>query len=166
MIETIRLKIRKAQLTDAPFFLQLLNEDSYIKNIRDSLVRTEEDAKAFIQKAYLDNYARHGFGLYVLDLKDSGKSVGVCGFVKRDDLQFPDIGFALLESECGKGYIFESAKAVLEFGRGQFGMIKILAITTHENVKSANTLERLGFVFKGPILLSHTTKELKLFELT
>lgn len=162
-LETERLIIRKANLQDAPFFLKLLNEESYIKNIRDSLVRSLEAAETFIQNFYLKSYETNGFGLYLLESKKEGAPLGVCGLVKRPELSFPDLGFALLATETGKGYIQESASVVLDFSRDQLKLSEIGAITSKDNIRSAKTLLKLGFRFQEEIQFPNQGKVLDLY---
>lgn len=164
MIETSRLHLRPATRKDAAFFLKLLNEDNYIKNIRDSKVRTLQDAENFIQNSYIKNYETYGFWLYVVVTKHDSNPVGVCGFVKRTDLDSPDLGFALLERETGKGYIKESAEAILRYGTEKLGLEKVYAITSLHNHRSKNVLKNLGFHFKKQVVLSHSPETLDLFE--
>lgn len=165
ILETSRLIVRKASLEDFPFFLKLLNQTSYITNIRDSLVRDEEGARNFIQKFYLNSYEIHGFGLYVLRNKSSGETVGVCGPLKRDDLPFPDLGFALLEEHFKKGFIEESGKAILDYCREKLLFQEVGAITTLENEASQKVLKKLGFNYLNDIQLKHSDKSFRLFML-
>lgn len=162
-LETERIIIREATLTDAPFFLKLLNEEGYIKNIRDSLVRSVEAAEKFIQDFYLKSYETNGFGLYLLECKSSDAPLGVCGLVKRPELSFPDLGFALLETESGKGYIQESAQMVLRYSREELRLSELTAITSKDNNRSANTLLKLGFTFQQEVQFPNQGKVLDLY---
>ena len=161
--ETERLIIRKANLEDAPFFLKLLNQPSYIKNIRDSLVRSKDSARKFIHDFYLSSYDKHGHGLYLLEDKFSSSPVGVCGPLKRDDLDFPDMGFALLEEFQGQGLIQEGGKAILEYCRLELNMSLMGAITTRDNHLSRQSLLKLGFYFKEIIQINISDKDFELY---
>lgn len=163
-LETDRLIIRLATLGDAHFFLKLLNEPDYIKNIRDSQVRTIEDARKFIAEFYIKSYGINGFGLYLLQLKSSLELVGVCGLVKRDQFDFPDLGFALLSSYQGHGYILESSLAVLDYARATLNLDELGAITVPGNLRSVNVLSKLGFKFEKKVELSPSQEELMLYK--
>lgn len=160
-LKTERLIIRQANLEDAPFFLKLLNDVTYISSIRDSQVRTLEEAKAFIQSFYLDKYRDLGFGLYVMTLK--GKAVGVCGLVKREGLDMPDLGFALLQEYVGFGLVQEASQAVLKYAKEKLEISQLAAITTKENKASQKVLVRLGFRFSQEIELPQNPKTLELY---
>ena len=47
--------------------------------------------------------------VFLIVLKESNLSIGLCGLVNRSTLDNIDIGFALLDEECGKGYGYLSA---------------------------------------------------------
>ncbi len=146
--ETERLFIRELDtVIDAEFIFLLLNSPKFIQYIGDRGVRSVEQASEFIENRYRQSYRDHGFGLYAVELKTDKTKVGLCGFVKRDHLEFPDIGFAFLPDHERKGYGFESAVAVIKYGRAMLGLTRILAITSPDNYASGNLLEKLGFTF-------------------
>ena len=113
MIETPRLFVRPITVDDAPFILTLLNEPSFLRYIGDKQVRNLEDARQYILNGPIASYERHGFGLCLMELKESHTPVGMCGILKRAELPDPDIGFALLPDFCNNGLAFDAATAVL-----------------------------------------------------
>src|SRR5262249_33846617 len=117
ILETQRLTIRHLVEDDAAFILELLNEPAFIQYIGDRGVRTSEDAVQYILNGPVASYARNGFGLYAVELKDSHVPIGMCGLLKRDSLDDVDIGFAYLERFRGQGYGYEAAAAMMEYGR-------------------------------------------------
>lgn len=123
-----------------------------------------EEATAFIDNRYRQSYVDHGYGLYAVELKDSGIQIGVCGFVRRDTLPGPDIGFAFLPEHEGKGYGYESAAAIMDYGRDQLGFTTVLAITSLDNDVSGKLLEKLGFHFEDQI--DNGSERLKLYSFT
>lgn len=148
LISSDELIISLITLEDAPFILKLLNEESYIKNIRDSEVRTIDEAKTFITKMYLDSYSRLGFGLYLVKTKDHNP-VGICGLVKRDDFPIPDLGFAISETFQSKKYATGAARLLLVFAKNKLHLDEIAGITTKANQGSQKVLLRSGFKFEG-----------------
>ena len=143
-LSTDRLAIRQFELTDDEFILHLLNEKSFLHFIGDKGVRTLEDARDYLSNGPMASYAAHGFGLFLVAEKASGNSIGMCGLLKRDDQEHPDIGFAFLPEYRSLGYAFESAAAVKEFGHLQLKIDTIIAFVKPENDRSIRLLERLG----------------------
>jgi ribosomal-protein-alanine N-acetyltransferase len=162
-LETERLRLRELSQDDAEFMLRLLNEPSFIQNIGDRGVRTLDDARAYILGGPVASYERHGFGLWLVEEKDSGAPAGICGLLKRDALEDVDIGYALVPEHWSKGYALESASAVVAYARDELGLRRVVAITDVDNQRSCGLLERLGFRHERMIRLSGDAQELKLF---
>jgi RimJ/RimL family protein N-acetyltransferase len=96
-------------------------------------------------------------------MKESGIPIGICGLVKRETLEDVDVGFAFLPQFWLKGYAFESASAVLAYGKNMLGLKCIVGLTTSDNCGSMRVLEKLGLRFERMVRLSEDGPELKLF---
>ena len=163
ILDTDRLSLRWLEASDAPFILELLNEPSWLRFIGDKNVRTLDDARGYIANGPAAMYARHGFGLYRVALKNNGVPIGLCGLIKRDTLPDVDIGFAFLPKFCGQGYARESAAAVLAYGCNTLGLKRIVAVTSLDNESSARLLEKIGLRFERTIQLAGNAETLRLF---
>lgn len=147
VLETERLRLRQFADDDAAFVLELLNEPSWLRFIGDRGVRSLDDARAYIASGPRAMFARHGFSLLVVERRADGAALGMCGLIKRDTLDAPDIGYAFLPRAWGQGYAREAAAAMLEHGHRVLGLPRILAITDPENATSIKLLEALGMRF-------------------
>lgn len=154
VLETERLTIRHVVAADAAFILELVNEPAYIANISDQGVRSVDDARKYIAERLTASYARYGFGLFGVALRDSAELIGVCGLIKRKTLDDVDIGYALLERYWGNGYAVESAAAVLAYGRDEISLKRIIAITSPDNVASAKLLRKIGLRYEKTFKLA------------
>ncbi|HEV7701511.1 MAG TPA: GNAT family N-acetyltransferase [Pyrinomonadaceae bacterium] len=164
ILETKRLRLRELEADrDAQFVCELLNTPKFIKYIGDRGVRSTDDARDFIADRYAASYRDHGYGLYAVETLDCTK-VGICGFVKRDYFDHPDIGFAFLPEHEGRGYGKESAAAVMHFGREKLGFTKVLGITSLDNETSAGLLVKNGFQDDG--IIEPQGEKLRMFSYT
>jgi [ribosomal protein S5]-alanine N-acetyltransferase len=163
MLETERLTIRRITIADAPFILQTLNDPGFLANIGDRGVRTIEDAEAYIRDRILASYEANGFGMFRVALKQEDEGIGTAGFVRREGLDGPDLGFAFLEAHTGRGYGYEAASALMAWGRETLGLPPLLAITAPDNSGSAALLRKLGFREEGRITLPAHGGESRLF---
>lgn len=163
VLETERLIIRRLTADDSEFMLELLNDPSWIRFIGDKGVRTLDAARDYILQSLVAMYERLGFGLYLTELKGEGLPIGICGLIKRDSLEDVDLGFAFLPNFRGKGYAYESAAAVMAYGKESFGLNRLVAITSPDNDDSARLLEKLGFNFERMVKLSGESAEVSLF---
>jgi RimJ/RimL family protein N-acetyltransferase len=151
VVATDRLRLRKLALDDAPFILKLVNDPSWLRFIGDKGVRNESDARTYLAQGPIEMYARLGFGLYLVELRDGGTPIGICGLIKRDSLSDVDIGFAFLPSFCGKGYAHEAALAVMAHAKRDFSMRRLVAITAPGNEKSIRLLRKLGMTLEHSV---------------
>lgn len=164
ILSTERLKLRYQDEHDAPFIYELMNSEGWIKNIGDRNIRSFADAAAYITNISKKSYIEHGFGFYLVCLKDGDIPIGICGLAKRPALEHADIGFAFLPQYEKKGYGVESANAVMGYARDVLDMITICAITLPENKPSVQLLTRLGLTVKQKFVFPGETEELLLFE--
>jgi RimJ/RimL family protein N-acetyltransferase len=162
-VDTERLALRQFTTEDAGFILGLLNEPSFLRFIGDKGVRTLDDARGYLLKGPIDSYARNGFGLCLVSLKQDGTPIGMCGLVKRETLEHPDIGFAFLPAYWSRGYAVEAASAVLAWARGAFGLPRILAVVQEDNASSIRLLQRLGLTRQCMLRMPPDNHEVLLF---
>lgn len=161
--ETNRLVISKISLEDAPFFLKLVNTPNWIKYIGDRNLKTIKDAEVYLTNGILKSYKELGFGFYKLQNKFDNESIGICGLVKREQLEDVDFGFAFLPEFEGQGFGFESSMAVLKLAQEKFQLKKLLAITLPINSNSVKLLEKLGFTYEKRVKPFEDDEELLLF---
>lgn len=161
--ETERLLLRLLSTDDRVFILKLLNEPSFLQNIGDKGVRNLDDAGQYILNGPMASYAKNGFGLYLVVLKDTLAPMGICGLIKRDGLDDPDIGYALLPEFWSNGYALEAAAAVMIFAQETLRINRIVAITSPDNQASIRVLNKLGLQFEMMIVLPGSSAESRLF---
>jgi RimJ/RimL family protein N-acetyltransferase len=166
ILETERLVLRRLTIDDAEFILELLNDASFLRYIGDKGVRNIDDAVRYLNTGPIASYERFGFGLYLVELKTSGEPIGMCGLLKRDTLPDVDVGFAFLPAFWFQGYAFESASALMTYGREALGLRRIVAITSPDNKASISLLEKIGLRFERMIKLSEDQSEVRLFGTT
>lgn len=151
--ETERLVIRQFDLNDTDFIIRLLNEESFIRYIADKKVRTQEDAINYLQHGPIASYEKYGFGLNLVYLKSTGTPIGMCGVLKRDELECPDLGYAFLMEFVGKGYASEAAEKTLNVTMDTCSLKTVFAVTLPDNCRSNALLKNVGFCFKDTMEL-------------
>jgi len=154
IVETKRLRIRELTVDDAEFIFGLVNEPSFLENIGDKGLRNLEDARRFILEGPWASHREQGYGQFLVELKESGDPVGVCGLLYREALDVSDIGCAFLPKYWRRGYAYESACAVMEYGRSTLGIDRIVGLTSEENAASIKALEKLGMSFERMVKMS------------
>ena len=163
VIETERVILRKFTIDDAAFMLEMLNTPTWLRFIGDRNVKTLEEAENYLLNGNIRSYQEYGFGFYVVVIKETQESIGICGIVKREGLEDMDIGFAFFQQFMGKGYGYEAGSATLNYALNDLKIKKIVAIVDPENVVSIALLKKIGLQFKKMIQLSPKGIELMLF---
>ncbi|MUP45273.1 N-acetyltransferase [Gramella sp. BOM4] len=163
--ETERLLIRPASIEDAGFILELFNSPKWLQFIGDRNLKTEEDARKYIEDVMLPQLRSHGFSNNIVIRKSDGRKMGSCGLYDREGLEGIDLGFAFLPDYEGKGYAIEAASEIVRAAKEEFGIDRLEAITLEENAGSRKLLEKLGFELKGTIRIPNDPEELMHYKL-
>lgn len=143
ILETERLRLREFTLEDAPFIIELLNSPGWLEFIGDRNVRTLEQARDYLENGPIKSYRVNGYGLSMVERKEDGAPIGMCGMLNRDVLECPDIGFAFLPAHHLRGYALEIAKAVMDHAKDVLKLPRVAAITVPGNSRSISLLEKL-----------------------
>lgn len=160
MLETERLRLSQLTYDDSEFIRGLVNEPSFKRYIGDRGVRTIDDAREYLRKGPIGSYENHGFGLYLVSLRDDDTPLGICGFVKREEFDHPDLGFAFLQQYWENGYAYESSIAAIEHARKDLGFSHIIAMADSDNGSSLRLLEKLGFLFEKMIRMPGESEDI------
>ncbi len=163
--ETERLLLKATNVEDTSFILELMNTPKWIKNIGDRNIRTEEDAKNYINEKMRPQQQRLGFSNYTIIRKSDQAKMGTCGLYDREGLEGIDIGFAFLPAYEKQGFAFEAANKLKDLAFKEFGIKLIKAITSKENLASQKLLEKLGLTLVGTTKLPNDEEELLLYKI-
>lgn len=163
VFETERLVLRRFTTGDTAFIVRLLNEPSFIENIADRGVRTDDDARAYLLDGPLASYEKNGFGLWLVLERATGEAIGMCGLIRRDVLDDVDVGYAFLPEHWGKGYAAEAVEGTLRHGVERCGLARIVAVVNPGNERSISLLRKLGFTYERMVRLDPADIETKLF---
>lgn len=92
-----------------------------------------------------DNYARNGFGLWAVTMKDSGSLVGDCGITLQRTPRGlePEIGYHLRRDVWRQGFATEAALACRDYAIGTLRMPRVVSITSPENLPSRRVAEKV-----------------------
>ena len=163
VLETDRLVLRRFSTDDAPFILELLNDSAFVRFIGDRGVRTVEAARDYLVQGPLDSYERHGYGLYLTELKSGLVPIGMCGLLKREFLSHPDIGFAFMPAFRSHGYALEAASAVMMHARNELNLQRVVAVVSPDNERSITLLAKLGMAPQGKLNWPGADAEVEIF---
>lgn len=164
-IETPRLFISYLiadNVKHCELLIELYNSPHFVEMEGPSSLNTPVKAANFIRNRYDGLIARLGYGVYLASRKTASNKledaipIGTIAIQKGDDTKegevvytLPDIGFAILEKETGKGYATEGAKAIIKYGLENFKLDGVFGFTSEKNVASQKVLEKAGLEYRG-----------------
>ena len=115
--------------------------------LQEPLFMAKEIYLKYDQNVFSFSFSATDYG----KLEDKQIAVGIITFIKRDYLEYHDIGFAFLPAYAKQGYAFEAALAVLTNLVKDKEHSTILATTIKENEASIQLLKKLGFTYRNEI---------------
>ena len=148
LFETPRLRLLPVVETDAALLLAIWNDPRFIHYVSDRGIRTLEQARAAIVEGPAGLFEVYGYGPYRVERKSDDESVGICGLFRREFLDDPDLGYAVLPGFRGEGYASEAARQVLVIAAVAFGLKRVKALISPANAASIHVIEKLGFSFE------------------
>ena len=151
VLNTERLELRWLTPDDAPLMLAVWNDSAFMHYVGDRGVRTVEQAGIALEAGLLKLYADYGYGPFRVMRREDGADLGICGLFRRDGLDEPDIGFAILPDYCRQGFALEASVAVLEHARDVLELSCVTAIVSPQNEASIGLLEKLGLHYERPM---------------
>lgn len=149
-LTTERLRLRAWRLEDVEP-MAAINVDSRVGEWLGGTIDLEE-TRARLQ-LYGYHWEEHGFGIWAVEERASGRLVGRTGLMHWDDWTAgphdAEIGWTFDPAVWGKGYATEAARTVLDWAATQPGLRTIISITRPDNIASRRVMEKLGMIYRG-----------------
>ena len=96
------------------------------------------------------SWACHGFGMFSVIEKASGRWIGRIGPWQPEGWPGTEVGWGLVKAACGKGYAQEAATAAIDWAFDILGWSEVIHCIDLENIPSIRLAERLGSTHRGP----------------
>lgn len=145
-LETERLRLRELERDDADKLSLVLSDPESMRYYPNPF--TNERVRQWIDWN-IDNYQRHGYGLWAVILKEGGELIGDCGITLQEieGEYMPEIGYHIRKEYCGRGYATEAAKAALRYAFGLDRVTTVVSYMRHDNLPSRRVAEKNGMRF-------------------
>ncbi|NNK80000.1 MAG: GNAT family N-acetyltransferase [Flavobacteriales bacterium] len=147
-IETSRLILRPFTLDDVEAAYTMNLDEDVSRYTGDGGVMSFEEIERRIREDVMGDYARHGFGRFAVEWRETGAFIGFTGLKYLVDMDEVDLGYRFMSNYWGMGIATEAGKACIEFGFKELGLERIIAMLLIENQSSIRVLEKLGFQFE------------------
>jgi RimJ/RimL family protein N-acetyltransferase len=147
-IETERLLLRAWMPSDAEAMMPIFGDAETMRYIGKGYQRGfTADETTRVVREMTDEYERSGTGVWPMVLKETGSIVGECGLMRTPRGDDVELSYIIAPEERRKGYAFEAASAVLDYGFGVQGLRRIVAFAHPLNTPSIRLINRLGMRF-------------------
>lgn len=144
-LHTERLLLRRWREEDLASFAAL-NSDPEVMRFFPRPLGTQESAA--LAQAWDYCFDENGFGIWAVELSDSGLFIGGVGLAPvRPPIPCApavETGWRLMKQHWGCGYATEAARAAVRFGFERCGLDEIVSLTAAINVRSRAVMARLG----------------------
>ena len=143
IIETERLILREYTYEDLDHLFEILSDAETMRHYPKPYTRDE--TKRWIAWS-LQNYQDYGFGLWAIDLKETGTFIGDCGITIQniDGALLPEIGYHIHKKYWRKGYGSEAARAVRDWAFEHTAYDCLYSYMKYTNIASYSTAAANG----------------------
>ena len=147
-LETRRLVLRPFTEGDLDFIFRLFSDSETNRYSSSGDLATPEEARRMYE-----GYLRPGFPSHfrlATELRETGEVVGTLGLYRYSERdRCAVLGYDLLRTHWGRGYMAEAVEALLCYGFSELGLNRVEATVDPLNLRSVRLLERLGFTLEG-----------------
>ena len=92
-----------------------------------------------------------GMGLWAVELNDTSEFLGQVGlFPVEGKGPEVEVAYELAPRVWGHGYATEAARALVDYGFGELGLRRVVALILPDNARSRNVASKCGLVLEGP----------------
>jgi RimJ/RimL family protein N-acetyltransferase len=142
---TERLILRSWRNSDRQPFAEMSEDADVMEHLRP--LPTRDACNAWID-FQINHQSSHGFCLWVLESRASGRFMGAVGllhvgFAARFTPAV-EVGWRLARPFWGQGFAVEAARAALQFGFEQIRLAEIVAHASVRNGRSRRVMVKLG----------------------
>ena len=143
ILETDRLILREYTLEDFDGLYAILSDPETMQHYPTPY--DEKETMRWLNWSF-DNYQTYGFGLWAIELRESGEFIGDCGITMQniDGEILPEIGYHIHKNHWRRGYAKEAAAAVRDWCFQNTAFDAVYSYMTHANVASYSTAASVG----------------------
>lgn len=145
VIETARLKLRRWRGTDVAANTAMLSDPGTARFITGDGKPVTDELVGWRNAAIMSgHWTLHGFGMFVVEEKSSGKFVGRVGPWFPPTWPGFEVGWGIDREFRGRGYAAEAARAAIDWSFATFELDRIIHCIDRENTASQAVARRLG----------------------
>lgn len=150
--QTTRLLLRPCGIENLEVIYQLWINDHVRHFLFDDRVISKDEARSFVE-ASIENFAQHGYGLWLVYTIEGESLIGFAGFLRSVE-DVPNLIYGIHPDFCGRGYATEAAAAVMSYALESLTVPRVTAEVDEPNVSSIRVVEKLGMRRTGRTIVA------------
>jgi RimJ/RimL family protein N-acetyltransferase len=156
-LQTERLLLRPPVPDDAPAAAELLTDPVVMRFLGGETVPLDQVGAVF--EKWLRRWEANHLGPFMIERRQDERFLGRAGILVWDTRTWthttraeagrfaqPELGWALVRAEWGKGYATEAARAVRSWARRERDVDRLVSLIAPDNIQSQRVAQRLGAV--------------------
>lgn len=142
--ETERLIIREMMQSDLEALCKILCDEEVMRAAYESAFSVEE-AQSWMNR-HFQRYAKYGFGLWAVVLKETNEMIGQCGLTIQSwrEKEVLEIGYLFQKAYWHKGYATEAAIACKEYAFSVLNADSVYSMIRDTHLASQKVAVRNG----------------------
>ncbi|MFT6714244.1 MAG: RimJ/RimL family protein N-acetyltransferase/ribosomal protein S18 acetylase RimI-like enzyme [Planctomycetota bacterium] len=148
LFETERLRVRQIDERDFDAMVRIYGDLEAMKYVGDGTALTRESCLAWIEITR-NNYATQGYGLSCIVSKQTGHTIGFCGFTHPGQQADPELKYCLEKASWGKGFATEVGLGMVAYGAAELGLNRIIATVDAAHSVSRHVLAKCGLALES-----------------
>ena len=145
VFSTERLTVRRWRDSDLSTLLAVYGDADAMQWVGDGKPITHDECVRWFEVTRA-NYATRGYGMFAVEATDAPAVIGFCGIVHPGGQPEPEIKYAYLRTQWGRGYATEAVAGLLRYGVRVHGLHQVIATTAPANIASHKVLLKAGMV--------------------
>lgn len=145
-IETQRLRLRGWQETDLDAFAELNANPDFVRYLGQNEPISRFDSWKTLAML-TGHWALKGFGIWVVEDKNSGEFLGRVGIWQPDGWPGIEVGWGIAPKHWGKGYAKEAAQASIDWGFKNLNTPTLISVIHPDNHASKSVAKKVGETF-------------------
>lgn len=143
IFETERLQLRELNIDDFRDLAEILQDKDVVYAYEHDF--SDRDVHDWLERQF-KRYLKYGFGLWAVELKESGAVIGQAGLTVQpyNEFEVLEIGYLLKKKFWHKGYAAEAAAGCKEYAFEVMKADKVYSIIKFDNYPSIRVAESIG----------------------
>lgn len=150
--ETARLRLRLFAERDLDALAAMYADAGAMRHIGEGRTFSRDETWRAIA-SMLGHWALRGYGMWALELKATGETIGRAGFIDPAGWPEFELGWQVAREHWGRGYAPEAAGFALGYARSRLGRRRVASLIRPDNAPSIRVAEKIGMRPDGEITL-------------